>query len=491
MSYPRFRIRGVSTLIDSIESAVPSGLTELPTERLEAELTTFASHLAAGTCRWLLMVAEYDRRRAYEQWDCVSMEQWLSIHVSLSPSAARAHVTVARRLGELPLVCAAFGEGRLSYSKVRALCRVACAENEADWLVTALHASASQLERITADTRRVLIAAQHGTAAAQDDQRRLSCGWTDGGMLRIDGLLPPEVGAVLVRLLAEQRDLLEPDPDATLTARNVDAFASLLDLAGAAYPSVDGEGERRALIVVHREIDGTCRLEGGPPIPVDVAEQLACDADHLTATHTTDGISLGRRQRFPSASLRRHVVRRDRHCVIPGCGRTRNLHVHHIVAYCDNGETTKENLVLLCSSHHGSVHRRGWTISGDPETGTLVFTLPGGRTLTPSACVGDADELVRMNRSCGVNPTRRTVSAQSLGERYDHGLAVVAFTNNRPVINYPTPTRHRTPPTNSPAPPDRSASAEANESPHPLPSNAFVFDENDNLISVPTHYDWP
>ena len=37
-------------------------LAELPTERLEHEITELAAHLNAGTCRWLELVAEFDRR---------------------------------------------------------------------------------------------------------------------------------------------------------------------------------------------------------------------------------------------------------------------------------------------------------------------------------------------------------------------------------------------------------------------------------------------
>src|SRR5947209_15636347 len=46
-------------------------------ERLEAELTTLAAHLHAGMCRFLLMVAEFDRRRLFEAWDCRGTAQWL------------------------------------------------------------------------------------------------------------------------------------------------------------------------------------------------------------------------------------------------------------------------------------------------------------------------------------------------------------------------------------------------------------------------------
>ena len=55
-----------------------AGLTALATERLEAEILSTAAHLAAGTCRFLLLVAEYDRRHAWENWECRSAAHWLN-----------------------------------------------------------------------------------------------------------------------------------------------------------------------------------------------------------------------------------------------------------------------------------------------------------------------------------------------------------------------------------------------------------------------------
>ena len=52
----------------------------LPLERLEAEITRLAGNLAAAECRWLLLVAEFDRRRGWEQWGCRSLVHWLGWH---------------------------------------------------------------------------------------------------------------------------------------------------------------------------------------------------------------------------------------------------------------------------------------------------------------------------------------------------------------------------------------------------------------------------
>ncbi len=307
-------IEAMATMVDD---EITGDLCALPTERLEAEITTLAAHLAAATCRWLLMLAEYERRRAFDAWECVSMEHWLSIHAGIAPSTARAHMAVARELRGLPLTTAAFAHGSLSYSKVRALCRVATAENEHEWVELAQQATASQLERMTADVRRVAVAADEGTAAAQQDQRSLTWEWTDDGMLRVRGLLPPETGAVLLRLLHETTAALraeEPSgPAPTGQQRNADAFGLVLSRRG----SLDERGEPRPLLVVHRDRDGGCRIEHGPPIPSEVADELACDCDTLTATHSEAGIGFDRRRRFPAAALRRHVHRRDGGCVFP------------------------------------------------------------------------------------------------------------------------------------------------------------------------------
>src|SRR5919109_3929777 len=107
---------------------------ELSLDELEAELATLASHLYAGTCRWLELVAELDRRGDWAESGCGSCAEWLAWRCALLPRAAREHVRVARRLPELPLLHAAFARGELSYAKVRALTRVAEADSEAELL---------------------------------------------------------------------------------------------------------------------------------------------------------------------------------------------------------------------------------------------------------------------------------------------------------------------------------------------------------------------
>ena len=135
-------------------------------EVLEREITALASQIHAATCRWLCLVGEYDAREGWAQWGCRSCAHWVSWQCGVAPGAAREHVRVARRLRELPLVCAAFADGELSYSKVRALTRVAGVEREGELLELARHATASQLERLLRAYRGV-VAAERAAAGGR------------------------------------------------------------------------------------------------------------------------------------------------------------------------------------------------------------------------------------------------------------------------------------------------------------------------------------
>ena len=93
---------------------------QMPLEQLEAEITELAGNLAAAECRWLLLIAEYDRRGGYEEWGCRTCAQWLSWHCGLDIRAAQERVR-SSALEEAAADHAEFGAGKLSYSKVRAM----------------------------------------------------------------------------------------------------------------------------------------------------------------------------------------------------------------------------------------------------------------------------------------------------------------------------------------------------------------------------------
>jgi len=121
-------------------------------------ITTLAGRLAAGEAEQLELIGEFDAREAWAGpglLSCAHWLTWLTWMAGMSPNAARERVRVARSLPALPLIAGAFGSGRLSFSQVRALTRVADAGNEGALVELARNTTAAQLERVVRGMRRV------------------------------------------------------------------------------------------------------------------------------------------------------------------------------------------------------------------------------------------------------------------------------------------------------------------------------------------------
>lgn len=92
---------------------------------LESELLGLAGHIAAAECRFLQLLAEFDLRGGWAGVGVRSCAHWLTWRAGMSLRTATEHLRVAHALTDLPRVTAAFAAGRISYSKVRAITRVA------------------------------------------------------------------------------------------------------------------------------------------------------------------------------------------------------------------------------------------------------------------------------------------------------------------------------------------------------------------------------
>ncbi|MFN2526897.1 MAG: DUF222 domain-containing protein [Actinomycetota bacterium] len=176
-------------------------LTQVPAERLESEIAELAAHIHAATCRWLLLVAEYDRREAWADYGFKSCAHWLTYRCGLAPSSARAHVAVARRLLELPKVTEAFSVGRLSFSQARAITRIATPATEQYLLDIARDGTAEHLEKVVRGFRKSEAIRELERANGRHEGRRLNWFYDDDGSLVINARLPPEDGAVVIKAL--------------------------------------------------------------------------------------------------------------------------------------------------------------------------------------------------------------------------------------------------------------------------------------------------
>src|SRR5690348_15089197 len=214
-------------------AASPAEPARVPLERVEAQLCELAGHLAAATCRFLVLLADFDARRGWASWEMGSCAQWLSWKCQMSSGTAREHVRVARALRDLPVIRARFAAGRLSYAKVRALTRIATPATEAGLAELAGPTTANQLERFARAHRQVT---QAGDADARV-RRRLAWRFEEDGSLSGTFRLPPLAGAVLLKALRAACADLAGDPPAGVSAETPAAAAGTPAAAG--MPAAD------------------------------------------------------------------------------------------------------------------------------------------------------------------------------------------------------------------------------------------------------------
>lgn len=117
--------------------------------QLGREITLLSAQINVANYRLLKLIAEFDNRGGWKCGGTVrSCAHWLAARCGMTIGAAREKVRVARRLELLPEVESAFSTGELSYSKVRAITRVATNDNEGFMVMMAENTSASHLEKL-------------------------------------------------------------------------------------------------------------------------------------------------------------------------------------------------------------------------------------------------------------------------------------------------------------------------------------------------------
>lgn len=444
------------------EPASEAGTAEAVTslDALADEIRRRAALINAATARWLGLVAEFDRRQGHERWGFTCCATWLAWQCGLEHRAAREQVRVARSLAELPGVRSAFEAGRISYSKVRALSRVAEPDMEAELLELAGDATAAQLERLLGAYRRAV-----SDEEAQDllERRHLNTRWEEDGSLTIRGSLPPEEGAMLLKALERSRERLaadsaDPAGGSRSPAPYPDAADALVAIADADLDADSTGGTRgdRNQLIVHVDADagiteaipgtpltGTLAEGKGRALASATTERLACDASVVTLVER-EGVplSVGRKRRTIPPSIRRALASRDRCCRFPGCERTSFVDAHHIEHWAHGGETSLENLIQLCRHHHRLVHEGGFSVRRRGEE--VVFRRPDGRVVEVPAgsalgACATSDPGPAQGRSLGTDDPfdalgladSAQVPSPQGGGRMDLDLAVFALASRR------------------------------------------------------------
>ena len=173
-------------------------------EALGDRIADLAARIQAATYELLVLIRQFDERDGWEGF--ASCAHWLSWRIGLAPGAAREKVRVAHALAKLPRLSEAMQRGAVSYSKVRAVTRVATPATEQALLDVALAGTAAHVEQVVRTWRRVDRAAEQAEDRRRHESRALHTWVDDDGMIVVRGRLAPEVGAVLRRALEAALD---------------------------------------------------------------------------------------------------------------------------------------------------------------------------------------------------------------------------------------------------------------------------------------------
>ena len=238
------------------ESAAPLNPQQPPDlDLLGDRIAELSARIQAATYELLCYLREFDRQHGWEGFR--SCAHWLNWRTGLDLGAAREKLRVAAALAELNHLSAAMACGRLSYSIVRALTRVATPATEARLVAVACGATGAQVERLVRGWRQADREAQPDAEQVRLARRTLSTRVDDDGMLVLRARLTPEVGAVVLRAVEAALEQVPPaaeGDEASSAQRRADALGLVAEsaLAGGLDPGSPGD---RFQVTVHVEAE--------------------------------------------------------------------------------------------------------------------------------------------------------------------------------------------------------------------------------------------
>lgn len=383
-------------------------------ERLEDKIVTLAAQLNAANYHMLKLLAEFDDIGGWQGDGIKSFAHWLNWKIGMGYVMAREKVRVARALPDLPLIERAFAKGEVSYSKVRAMTRIATPENERFLLQIARHGTAAHMEQMVKKYAFCRRLEDPDNEAACNREAAVNWYQDDDGMFVIHARLSPEEGAVVIKALELEVSKIKQAQRANSfedAEREVKVNSKNVSAETFSKPSQFHEDHMsvRASAIAHiaetylRSIDGTSRnatsnasYSLGDSYQVflhinaatansantdshvncyvgdksqhflasEVAKRLACDANVSTVLEDDDGniLNIGRKSRTIPRAIRHALRIRDNGCRFPGCHQKHYTDAHHIQHWMNGGETSLDNLITLCRFHHTQLHKGEFTL---------------------------------------------------------------------------------------------------------------------------------
>ena len=388
-------------------------------EELDAAIGKLTRQMNACNYQLMVMLREFDERGGWLKWSFTNCISWLCWRCDLSANAARDKMRVAHALKTLPAMSKSFESGALSYSKVRSLTRIATVKTEDELIDMALKLSETHVEAHCRQRKNTSRSSTRFANNANDNRSlRLWRNENTGRMsvsielsLEEGELFQQAVDKASVRLSSETSDSARQEPEDKLSWTAMQADAAMMIIRD--YLSDQSHGSDNAdesvttstadqyQVVIHVDeqalvngesdgcssgdessVKGEALSSGASELPISTVRRLCCDGSIIPIIENAKGepLNVGRKVRTLTTAIRRALWARDKGCVFPGCHCKRSVDGHHIKHWADGGETSLDNLVLLCTRHHRLVHEGGYKIELD-QSNQHFFRRPDGKAV--------------------------------------------------------------------------------------------------------------
>jgi hypothetical protein len=298
------------------------------------QIAELAAHIDAAMHGLLTAIREFDHARGWAQQGALSCAHWLAWRIGWDLTTAPERLRVAKKLGELPIVDEELRLGAMSYSKARAISRVATASNEQRWVEYAKRMPASGLDNLCRSFASVVgnVAMQAEHVAAK---RAVTRHTRDDGMVKIELILTNDEAAMVWAAInattsdANQHASAEASAPAAATSRATLTIQRADTVMAIFHERVRGNRPQRSpveLIVtvplarLHASAEASpqhlAMTADGEPLAAATARRLCCDAGGVTAVVDSVGqpLSVGRKTRTIPTAINRALLLRDRTC---------------------------------------------------------------------------------------------------------------------------------------------------------------------------------
>jgi hypothetical protein len=358
-------------------------------EERTARLELLFAQLASIAGDIVVLLGEVDRSQSFREEGATSVSSWVTERFGVASSTARSLAHVSEKVADLPHLMCALRAGEVSLDKVRMVADVATPESDQELCEEAQRCSVREL----ADVAQSMARDPRSSALTSAEQYERRFVRFNDQFRTVTAQLPAESYAEAKACLEARAKEIPSEGETPWDHRLCDAYMDVVRTSGG---EVSGPRAKASpyFVVVHVPlralVDGAAgettelagELERDGLISAEVVRKIACGATTAVAVDDDVGHTMyeGRARRVPTGAQRREVRRRDRHCRFPGCTNVTFADVHHVVPWKHDGGTDLDNLVLLCRYHHGVVHRKGWSMTGNANE-ELTVVGPTGRVM--------------------------------------------------------------------------------------------------------------